>query len=466
MLYSSLLFIFGFLPIALAVYYISPKYLKNLILLILSLLFYSFGEPVYIAVMMVLIVVVYFLALFIRKFNKLGKINQARGTLIGGIIMCILVLCGFKYLSFLVSSINILMPIGMSLYIFNILSYLIDVYRKDGKAQENIFELALYIIMFPKIIWGPMVKYKDMAIQINYRDETIEKFAEGIRKFVIGLGKTVVFAGFMKHAYNHINYTYQGDMAVGLLWISATAYTLYLYFGFSGCSDMAIGLGKMFSFDFGENFNYPFVSKSILEFVRRWNVSVTAWFKDYIYDSITKGKNKKGIVALATVVTMVFLVLWYRADFKILVAGGIFILLCLNEKLWLGKILDKIPRCIGGIYTFILVNSIFTIVSADSIVDGFRTIRDMFFAGGLSLWNGEVTYVVLGYGVVMVIMLIATLPHPAIFTKAFLNAASKNSETMKKVRCVIEPAFVVGVLIVAMYFLANGEVMPFEYFRF
>ncbi len=287
MIFSSLTFLFYFLPIVLFVYYIAPKKFKNLVLLSSSLIFYFFGESVYVVLMVFSIITTYIFGLLIDKYKKHSKL-----FLTLSIIVSVGILVYFKYTNFIIQNINlwlknkidfiyVVLPIGISFYTFQMISYLVDVYRGQAKVQKNILKLATYISLFPQLIAGPIVRYTTIEEQLENRTHTIEKFSNGVRRFVIGLGKKVLIANVLGELAN--KFLASSNPSVLYYWIYGISITLQIYFDFSGYSDMAIGLGKMFGFEFLENFNYPYIAKSITDFWRRWHISLSSWFRDYIY---------------------------------------------------------------------------------------------------------------------------------------------------------------------------------------
>ena len=299
MLFSSILFLFYFLPITLLVYFIVPKQAKNVVLLIASIFFYSWGEPVYVFLMLFSAIFNYFMAIDIGREKAQGE--SGKKTLIFTVVINLFILSFFKYYGFLMDTINgilgthisytaLALPIGISFYTFQALSYIFDVYRGNVKVQVNPLKFALYLALFPQLIAGPIVKYKDIALQLNSREVTLEKFGAGTRRFIIGLGKKVILANNLGAIHAGVLAMTGDEISVLTHWIGIIAYTLQIYFDFSGYSDMAIGLGKMFGFEFLENFNYPYISKTITEFWRRWHMSLSTWFREYVY--IPLGGNR------------------------------------------------------------------------------------------------------------------------------------------------------------------------------
>ena len=386
MLFSSLTFLFMFLPILIVVYYISSDKLKNYILLLASLIFYSWGEPKYIIIMLVSIIFNYLIALLIGN-NK--KKNIRRLLLVIAIIFNIGMLFSFKYINFFIDNINsifnlsiggvnVSLPIGISFYTFQILSYVIDVFRKEVKVQKNIFYLGTYISFFPQLIAGPIVRYSTIEEQINNRKHSIEKVCEGVRRFIIGFAKKVIIANNAALlADNIFDSNLFNSYGALIILLGLIAYTIQIYYDFSGYSDMAIGLGKIFGFDFLENFNYPYSSISITDFWRRWHISLSTWFRDYVY--IPLGGNR---VSKAKWIRNIFVVwlltgLWHGASFNFVLWGLFYAVFLLFEKQVFGRILDKLPKIIRWIYAFIIINIgwlIFRIENLNTLGVAFKNI--------------------------------------------------------------------------------------------
>ena len=347
MLFSSIPFLYYFLPCVLLLYFLAPKRLKNAVLLLASLVFYAWGEPIYVLLMAGSIASGYVLGLLIEKFRAmpLGKL-----FLIVSVAISLGLLGYFKYVDFFISNFNavfglsvpllrIALPIGISFYTFQLLSYTIDVYRGTVAAQRNFITLAAYIAMFPQLIAGPIVRYSDVAAQLKSRTHSFEKIALGIRRFILGLAKKILIANALGELCDIFRVS--GDQSVLFYWLYAIAFTLHIYFDFSGYSDMAIGLGKVFGFDFPENFRFPYISASITEFWRRWHISLGSWFRDYVY--IPLGGNRVGKAKWLRNILVVWLLtgFWHGAAWNFIVWGLLFAVLLVVEKLWLQKPLQK-----------------------------------------------------------------------------------------------------------------------------
>ena len=383
MLFSSLTFLLIFLPLCLLFYFIIPniKY-KNIILLLFSLVFYAWGEPVYIFLMLLSILITYIFGLLINKSK------HKKTFLVLGIIFLLFNLLFFKYGNFIVDNINYLfglnikslnlpLPIGISFYTFQALSYLIDLYRGKFKVQKNILNLALYISLFPQLIAGPIVRYEQVERQINYREQTLEKVVEGSHRFIIGLSKKVILANSMALICDTIYNQYYNYGTI-ILWIAAITFMFQIFFDFSGYSDMAIGLGKIFGFEFLENFYYPYVAKSITEFWRRWHISLSSWFKDYIYIPLggsrcSKLKNIRNIF-----IVWLLTGLWHGANWNYIIWGIYFGILLLLEKFIFKDILEKTPNIIRHLVTIFFILISWTIFKIEDINSLLIILKDMF----------------------------------------------------------------------------------------
>ena len=387
MVFSSMTFIWIFLPILLFVYYISKEKYRNIILLIFSLIFYSWGEPKYIVLMLISILVNY---IFGRILDKCNKKKNKTIVLIFSIIFNLGLLVYFKYFNFIATNIdniignnvipnkNIVLPIGISFYTFQIMSYIIDLYRGDIKVQKNLLNLALYISFFPQLIAGPIVKYKDIDEQLQKRTVTIEKFSNGIKRFVYGLAKKVIFANTLAYIADTIFNSNIEFLNMPIAWLGAICYTLQIYFDFSGYSDMAIGLGKMFGFEFMENFNLPYISESITEFWRRWHISLSTWFKEYLY--IPLGGNRKGKIRTYINLLIVFFAtgIWHGASWNFVVWGlfnGFFLVI---ERIKLKELLDKNKlKFINHIYALLVIIFGWVLFRADTLKSALQYMKIM-----------------------------------------------------------------------------------------
>ena len=355
MIFSSNVFLFAYLPIVLLLYYLSPRKFRNPVLLLVSLIFYGWGEPIYLFLMMATIALDYTCGLLIARVpHPKGK----KAVMIVGVVLNLLSLGFFKYAGFFAQQWNLLplpdisvpavtLPIGISFYVFQSMSYIIDVYRNDAPVQKNPLSFGTYVTLFPQLIAGPIVRYADVAQQIDHRRENVSDFSSGVMLFMVGLGKKVLLANPMGSLCEQI----MGQNGTAAAWMGILAYTLQIYFDFSGYSDMARGLGRMLGFEFLPNFNYPYISRTVTEFWRRWHISLSTWFKEYVY--IPLGGNRKGLVRQILNIAIVWALtgFWHGASWNFLLWGIYYAILLILEKSFLLKLLDKLPRFVGHIYT-------------------------------------------------------------------------------------------------------------------
>lgn len=364
MLFSSLTFIYFFLPLLLVSYFvIKNRAWRNGVLLIFSVVFYSWGEPKYVFLLLASTLVSWLCGLGIEKYRDRRRVSKA--FLIISVVLMLGSLVVFKYLNFFVDNLNridgvainirkIALPIGISFYTFQILSYLIDLYKNKVAVQKNYFLYTLYVSLFPQLIAGPIVRYETVEKEISYRNETWEDSVSGLRRFTVGLAKKVLIANNVAVIAEYI-YSFDGAVGCGAYWLAALCYTLQIYFDFSGYSDMAIGLGRIFGFHFLENFNYPYISKSITEFWRRWHISLSTWFRDYVYIPLGGNRVKKARWIFNILVVWALTGFWHGAQWNFLLWGLYYAVLLLIEKLFLGKLLKKIPPVFQWIYAMFFV---------------------------------------------------------------------------------------------------------------
>ena len=461
MVFSSITFLFYFLPIVLFVYYIIPNKFKNIVLLIASLLFYFYGEPKYVWLMIISIILTYIFGILINKYKK-----QAKLFLVLSIITSVGLLMYFKYTNFLIENINlwlshkidfiyVALPIGISFYTFQMISYLIDVYRGDAKVQKNLLKLAMYISLFPQLIAGPIVRYTTIEKQLEERTYTFEKFGLGVRRFIIGLGKKVLIADVLGQLSTII--LGSNETSILYYWLYAISSMLQIYFDFSGYSDMAIGLGKMFGFDFLENFNYPYTAKSITDFWRRWHISLSAWFRDYIY--IPLGGNKVSKIKWVRNLLIVWMLtgLWHGAAWNFVIWGLYFGVLLIIEKIFLEKYLKKIPQFLMHIYTLLIVMISFIIFNGENITEILQNIGGLFGMNNIPFASAESIYYLKSYFGIMVIGVIGATP--------ILKNVASNNKLHKFINC-IEPIVLLIIFMISTSYIIDGSFSPFLYFRF
>ena len=467
MLFSSIPFLFWFLPGVLLLYAAAPEALKNTVLLLSSLFFYGWGEPRYVIWMMLAILMAYLFGLLIERYQSVPKL--ARLFLALSVSSSLLMLGYFKYADFFIrnvnaatgcsiSLLNITLPIGISFYTFQILSYTVDVYRQDVKAQRNLIDLATYVALFPQLIAGPIVRYSDIAEQLKGRIHTMGKTAQGIRRFILGLGKKILIANLLGELCSIFRTS--DDKSVLFFWLYAVAYTLHVYFDFSGYSDMAIGLGKLFGFDFLENFNYPFISKSITEFWRRWHMSLGTWFRDYVY--IPLGGSRVSIPRHLFNIFLVWMLtgFWHGAAWNFVIWGLYFALLLILEKVWLLEILKK-SHVLNRIYVLTAAVISFVIFDATDMSQAFSYLKAMFGAGGYPLISAACSYYFRSYFVVLMIALLGATPIPKSFCRRI-----QQWKTGTAVMLFAEPLALSALLLICTAFLVDGSFNPFLYFRF
>ncbi len=467
MLFSSISFIYYFLPIIFIFYFAVPYKWKNIILLIGSLGFYFLGEPRYTLLLLFSTVVDYIHSLIIDKYR--GK-QAAKIALISSITINLAILGFFKYSDFFIENINAIfntnfellklpLPIGISFFTFQTMSYTIDVYRGEAKRQKNPLGLATYVCLFPQLIAGPIVRYRTVAEEINSRKHSFDNFAYGIKRFVIGLSKKVLIANTL----GELNVIATGSHNASILfyWLGAIAFALQIYFDFSGYSDMAIGLGRIFGFHFLENFNYPYISKSISEFWNRWHISLGTWFKDYVY--IPLGGNKVSKLKWFRNILIVWFLtgFWHGASWNFVIWGLYFGLIIVLEKLFLNNILKKIPNILRHIYVVFLIIISFVIFNIDNVSDISEYFKGMFGLLDIPTVSIESLYYLKSYAVIILISIIGATP----LMKNIVNNASHH-RLLSKVLGVLEPICYIGLLLVVTGYLVDSSFNPFLYFRF
>mgnify|MGYP004500031375 FL=1 len=463
MLFTSIPFLYYFLPLVLITYFIMPKKYRNIVLLIFSIIFYAYGEPKYVFLMLLEILVAYFGAIIIDKNSKYKDI-----TLIVVLIIHIGLLGIFKYTDFLIlninkifnshiSLLNIVMPIGISFYTFQIISYLVDVYRKEVKPQENILKLATYVTLFPQLIAGPIVRYKDINKELDKKDEKLEDVSYGFRRFIIGLAKKVIIANSLGELVNILDSSV--SVTIVATWLKAISYMMQIYFDFSAYSDMAIGLGRIFGFHFLENFDYPYMSKSITEFWRRWHISLGSWFRDYVYIPLGGSRRGNGILIRNILIVWALTGLWHGASWNFIIWGLYFGILLLIEKLFVKKYLEKIPGVFRCIYTLFIVLISFIIFSADSMNGALLTINNLFRA---EMFIDEgVIYYLKSYLPLLIVSLFGVTP----LIKNIYIKMGKN-KSISKILNILEPVFLLLLLVIVTAYLIDSSYNPFLYFRF
>lgn len=467
MVFSSLTFLFMFLPAVLLMYFTVPGQCKNAVLFIFSLLFYAWGEPVYVLLMLFSTILDYTCGMLVEKFR--GTPKQKIGLMIS-IIVNIGMLCFFKYSDFLIKTandifkcdipcLNLPLPIGISFYTFQTMSYTIDVYRGDAKVQKNIISFGAYVSLFPQLIAGPIVRYQDIADQLDHRTCSCDKFGEGVRRFITGLGKKVLLANNMGLLWDTFSQTNTAKLTTIGAWLGIIAFAFQIYFDFSGYSDMAIGLGKMFGFDFNENFNHPYISKSVTEFWRRWHISLGTWFRDYIY--IPLGGNREGILKQLRNIAIVWLLtgFWHGASWNYVLWGIFYGILLVIEKMFLLKALKKIPAIFGHMYTLLAVLLGWVLFAFEDFKKGWAYFKVM-FGGGNVLINTDTLYQLFSYLPLLIICTVASTPLFCSLTKKISNKAHES------VLIAADTLVLIGLSVLCLAYLISGSYNPFLYFRF
>lgn len=473
MIFSSLLFLFRFLPAVLVVYYIVPSGLRNLVLLLFSLLFYAWGEPVYIILMIVSILVSYTGGIIVDSQKKRGNHGAAKTALILSSVISLSLLGFFKYADFAIRTVNgltgmdfellhLALPIGISFYTFQTMSYTIDVYRGEAQVQKNLISFGAYVTMFPQLIAGPIVTYRTIDRQLRSRRETSEQFALGVHRFMIGLGKKVLLANNAGALWNTIQSMTYGELPVLTAWMGLASYTFQLYFDFSAYSDMAIGLGHMFGFRFLENFNYPYISKSITEFWRRWHISLSTWFRDYVY--IPLGGNRAGTLRHIRNIFVVWLLtgFWHGADWNFVIWGIYYGVLLLIEKFFLGKYLKELPSVFQHIYCMFFVMIGWNLFVFDDMGRGLSFMRALFGGYGQGFFNQETLYLLYNNMILLMILLVGSTQLPKKAGERLCRMLAGHDAAVIVVRNV----FYAAIFLLSVAWLVDASFNPFLYFRF
>lgn len=469
MLFSSITFLFLFLPIMLAVYYIAPPQWKNLLLLAGSLIFYAWGEPVYIILMILSILLNYFCGMDIE--NKSENEAKAKRSLVFAITVNIVLLVFFKYFGFLIESTNTLfgisipyrelaLPIGISFYTFQEISYIVDVYRGKVKAQQSLVKYALYVSMFPQLVAGPIVCYGDIEKQLTARKISGRKLGQGAMLFIIGLSKKAVLANTLGKIFEEISSTSASNLTVLMAWLGCITYAFQIYFDFSGYSDMAIGLGRMFGFEFKKNFDVPYVSKSITEFWRRWHISLSSWFREYVY--IPLGGNHVTISRNIVNLLIVWMLtgMWHGAAWNFIVWGIYYgVVLVLEKYVW-GAIVDRWPGVLQHIYALVLVLVGWVFFFSPSLGAALRYLFAM-VGGGAGFVSKEVFFVILTHWLFYLLAVIGSTTLGSRLLRAILNVSENHTA-----RTAITLVVFFGMLAISVAYLIADTYNPFLYFRF
>lgn len=466
MLFSSIPFLYYFLPVVLILYFVFPKTLKNAVLFISSMAFYAWGEPIYAILMLLAVILGYVFGLLIEKFQ--GK-KTAKLLLIIAVSLYLALLAYFKYANFFINNfialtglpvnlLNVTLPIGISFYTFQLIGYVIDVYRKDTLAQRSLISFGAYATMFPQLIAGPIVRYADIAAQLNDREHNFSLTSKGIRRFIIGLSKKILIANTLGELCDIFKSSQ--EVSVIFCWLYAFAFSLHIYYDFSGYSDMAIGLGKIFGFHFCENFNYPYISSCITDFWRRWHISLSSWFRDYVYIPLGGNRVSKPLLFRNILIVWLLTGFWHGADWTFILWGLYFAVLLIAEKFIYGKLLQK-THVFKHFYVIICVMISFVIFNANNVSDAFYCIGGMFGAAGLPFSSPQALYYLRSYSIMLVIAATGSTPF---LKNAFTSLEAKRCGSAALT--VLEPIFLVILLILCTAYLVDGSYNPFLYFRF
>ena len=469
MIFSSVLFMFRFLPIFLLCYFVAPQKVKNWVLFFGSLIFYAWGEPVYVVLMLFSTFSDFWHGRKIEKRKEEGK--SAKGYLISSIIVNLALLGFFKYADFAIGVVNgvlgleipflnLPLPIGISFYTFQTMSYSIDVYRGDAKAQKSILDFGVFVTMFPQLIAGPIVQYNQVDKALTDRKTTLEGTAYGVRRFIIGLGKKVLLANSAGLIWTEVLGKADVERTLVMAWVGIIAYAFQIYFDFSGYSDMAIGLGSILGFVFPENFNYPYISKSITEFWRRWHMTLGSWFRDYVY--IPLGGNRKGLKRQLLNVLIVWMLtgIWHGAGWNFLLWGLWFALFLVLEKAFLGKWLKKLPA-LGWGYSMLVVLIGWVFFEISDMTKLISYFGAMLGFGKAGLISGATLYLLSGHWLLLLVLVVGATP---LLKNCWLRITAKHRESVAV--CVIENVLLALILIVSIGYIVESSYNPFLYFRF
>ncbi len=469
MIFSSLIFLYAFLLITFILYFIiSNRAYRNFILFAVSLVFYGWGEPKYILVMLASILTAYIFGFFIEKYRDTDK-RKAKIYLALSLIANLSALLVFKYTNFFVENISsfipflsniktdLVLPIGISFYTFQIMSYSIDVFRGDTKAQKNFVYFGAYVVLFPQLIAGPIVRYRDIEDMLTERKESIDKFASGVVRFSAGLAKKVILADSAAAVVKSFRLANEFEPSVVGAWAVVLAYTFQIYFDFSGYSDMAIGLGRMFGFEFLENFNYPYISRSITEFWRRWHMSLSTWFKEYVY--IPLGGNRKGLPRQYLNIAIVWFLtgFWHGAAWNFILWGVYFGVILMLEKTFILKLLDKLPKSVGHIYSLLLIMFGWLIFSSTSLSEIWQYTK-MMFGAGVQFTTSIVTYDVVRLIPLFIVCVVASTPLMKNLYRRFIEKFQAAS--------FLNPVLSGGTLVLCTAYMVDSTFSPFLYYIF
>ncbi|MGO5022457.1 MBOAT family O-acyltransferase [Lawsonibacter sp. LCP25S3_G6] len=467
MVFSTPIFLFYFLALTMLVYYLVPRKLRNLVILCASLFFYYWGEQQYVAIMFLSTAIDFTHGLLVERCKNNGNDKGARMAVASSIFFNLALLFFFKYWDFIAGSLQsmgltfmpvlgIHLPIGISFYTFQTMSYTIDVYRGDTRAQRNIINFGTFVTLFPQLIAGPIIKYKDLGDQIDQRTCNVDKFSAGVQSFMVGLGKKLLIANNVGMLWDTYKAMAPGELTVAGAWLGVLAFTFQIYFDFSGYSDMAVGLGRMLGFEFLPNFNYPYISKSITEFWRRWHISLSTWFREYLYIPLGGNRCSKPRWMFNLLVVWAATGIWHGASWNYLLWGLYFFVLLMLEKFFLLKALDRAPALVGHIYTMFFVLVSWAIFALEDFSHLTAYLKVMFGFGGVPLVNANLGYYLTSYLPILGVAALASTPLGVSIYRKLPRLAAQAV-------CVV---LVLGGLVLCTAYLVDGTYNPFLYFRF
>lgn len=473
MVFSSPVFLFAYLPLTLAVYYLMPLRWRNLALFLLSLVFYGWDKPIYIPVMLFSVTVSYLCGFPIGKYRDRDR-HRARVWLVVSLVLNLSVLVFFKYTNFIIENLRLIpplagvlhplewleLPIGISFYTFQIMSYSIDLYRGENETQRSYIAFGTYVALFPQLIAGPIVRYRDVDRQLLSRTHTVDRFASGVRRFAVGFGKKILLGDALAAVYAYLSTAADFEFTVLSGWLMVATYTLHIYFDFSGYSDMAIGLGRMFGFEFPENFRYPYMASSITDFWRRWHITLSTWFREYVY--IPLGGNRRGRARQYFNLAVVWLLtgLWHGASWNFVLWGLFYLILLVAEKAFLLRLLERnrLTRVLGHIGALLLVGIGWMIFDHTDLGEAFRVIGGLFGIGTAGFAAATVSWQALRLLPLLAVSVAAATPYPT----RLWNRLTERRPALT----VLEPVLLVAVLALSVACAVRSDYSPFLYFNF
>lgn len=473
MVFSSPVFLFAYLPLTLAVYYLMPLRWRNLALFLLSLVFYGWDKPIYIPVMLFSVTVSYLCGFPIGKYRDRDR-HRARVWLVVSLVLNLSVLVFFKYTNFIIENLRLIpplagvlhplewleLPIGISFYTFQIMSYSIDLYRGENETQRSYIAFGTYVALFPQLIAGPIVRYRDVDRQLLSRTHTVDRFASGVRRFAVGFGKKILLGDALAAVYAYLSTAADFEFTVLSGWLMVATYTLHIYFDFSGYSDMAIGLGRMFGFEFPENFRYPYMASSITDFWRRWHITLSTWFREYVY--IPLGGNRRGRARQYFNLAVVWLLtgLWHGASWNFVLWGLFYLILLVTEKAFLLRLLEqnRLTRVLGHIGALLLVSIGWMIFDHTDLGEAFRIIGGLFGIGTAGFAAATVSWQALRLLPLLAVSVAAATPYP---TRLWNRLTGR-----RPALTVLEPVLLVAVLALSVACAVRSDYSPFLYFNF